>query len=478
MKEFDLISSLPYFLFGIYLTILLMQLFSTLERKESDTISKFAVGKQNYSVCILLFTILGTMIGPGFSYGAIEEFYQYGIGYTGCFALVSFQFILFAKLFAGKIQNISVNNANVVTIGGVLGLKYNKYAQFIGGVLSLLFSIGLVATLSYAGGTVLSDFIGTNREIATFLIIIFIMLYSFSGGIATIVKTDTINLTLIGLFLLIGLGAGFYVFSISDVNFLTAFKDFGLNTTINNTPSGGWINIAIAFLLGEIFIPVYSVRSMMTDRAQKTKTAFRLAAIIGFIWFIALTFIAISAHLIPPTENKLIYLNLVDYVFGSNNSLWGSIIKSIAIIGMLGIVVSTLDSILNAAGVSFKKDIIESIKSSSFQNEKLDNTHRYAILAITILGFIFAIFATGIVDTLLIAYSIWVPAILCPIVYCLYAKKINNKWTGLWGMCAGFAGWTFFYILQTGIPILLGILVSAVAMTVSESINPSKVNKV
>lgn len=478
MKEFDLISSLPYFLFGIYLAILLMQLFSTLEKKESDTILKFAVGKQNYSVGILLLTILGTMIGPGFSYGAIEEFYRYGIGYTGCFALVSFQFILFAKLFAGKMQEISANNAKIVTIGGILGLKYNKYAQFIGGVLSIMFSVGLVATLSYAGGEVLSDFIGTNREIATFLIIIFIMLYSFSGGIATIVKTDTINLTLIVLFLLIGLGAGFYVLSTSDVNFLTAFKDFGLDTTINNTPSGGWINIAIAFLLGEIFIPVYSVRSMMTNSAQKTRAAFRLAAIISLIWFIALTFIAISAHLVPPTENKLVYLNLIDYVFGSNNSLWGAIIKSIAIIGMLGVVVSTLDSILNAAGVSFKKDIIELRRSSSYQNEKLDNTHRYAILVITIIGFIIAIFATGIVDTLLFAYSIWVPAVLCPIAYCLYAKKINNKWTGLWGMCAGFAGWTFFHILQTGIPILFGIVISAVAMTISESIKSSKVTKV
>lgn len=469
MEKVSFISSLPYFLFGIYLAILLMQLFSTLEKKESDTISKFAVGKKNYSVGILLCTILGTMIGPGFSYGAIEEFYRYGIGYTGCFALVGLQFILFAKLFAGKMQDISANNSDIVTIGGILGLKYNRYAQSIGGVLSTFFSIGLVATLSYAGGEVLANFIGTDREIATFFIIIFIMLYSFSGGIATIVKTDTINLILIGLFLVIGVVAGFRVFYISDVNFLTALKEFGLNTTIDNTPSGGWFNVAIAFLLGEIFIPVYSVRSMMTDSAQKTKKAFRLAAIVGLIWFVSLTFIAVSAHLIPATENKLIYLNLVDYVL-LNTGLWGAIAKSIAIIGMLGVVVSTLDSILNAAGVSFKKDIMEIIKPSSNQNAEFNNIHRYAILAITLLGFGFAMFTTGIVDTLLIAYSIWVPAVLCPIAYCLYAKRIKNKWTGLLGMLAGFAGWVVFYIFQTGIPILFGIIISAIAMIISESV--------
>lgn len=469
MEKFDLISSLPYFLFGIYLVVLLMQLFSTLERKESDTIAKFAVGKKNYSVWILLFTILGTMIGPGFSYGAIEEFYQYGIGYTGCFALVGLQFLLFARLFAGKMQEVSANNINIVTIGGIIGLKYNKAAQLIGGLLSAAFAIGLVATLSYAGGKVLSDFIGTNREVATFFIIAFIMLYSFSGGIATIVKTDTINLVLIGLFLVIGLSAGIYVFFIHDAS-LTTLKEFGLDTTINNTPSGGWFNIAITFLLGEIFIPVYSVRSMMTDSPQKTKKAFRLAAIVGLIWFIALTFIAISAHLIPSTENKLIYLNLIDYVFGANSGLWGAIIKSIAIIGMLGVVISTLDSILNAAGVSFKKDIMEIVKLPSNQNARLDNTHRYAIMIITLLGFVCAIFATGIVDTLLIAYSIWVPAVLCPIAYCLYAKEIKNEWTGLFGILAGFSGWAVFYFYQTGIPILFGIIISAITMSISEYI--------
>lgn len=466
MEKFEFISSLPYFLFGIYLAILLMQLFSTLEKKEADTISKFAVGKRNYSVTALLLTILGTMIGPGFSYGAIEEFYQYGIGYTACFSLVCLQFLIFAKLFAGKMHDISARNPNVVTIGGILGLKYNKYAQFVGGILSAFFAIGLVATLSYAGGAVLADFIGTNREIATFFIIIFIMLYSFSGGIATIIKTDTINLILIGLFLFIGIFAGVRVFMDHNMHLLTAIKEFGLNTSKYNTPEGGWFNVAIAFLLGEIFIPVYSVRSMMTDNAQKTQKAFMLAAIVGILWFIALTFIAISAHFIPSEENKLVYLTLIDNVL-SNWGAVGAIIKSVAIIGMLGVVVSTLDSILNAAGVSFRKDMMEVMKPIS-NSIKLDNIHRYAILFITILGFVFAIFAKGIVDTLLIAYSLWVPAVLCPIVYCLYTNNIKNKWTGLWGMLSGFASWMLFNYLKIGAPILFGIIISGLSMCLCE----------
>jgi SSS family solute:Na+ symporter len=474
MESSNFISSLPYFLFGIYLVVLLLQLFSTLEKKESSTIDKFAVGKKNYSVRILLFTILGTMIGPGFSYGAIEEFYQYGFGYTICFFLVVLQFLLFSKFFAGKMQEISKNNNEIVTIGGIIGLKYNKVAQVVAGLLSALFAIGLVATLSYAGGKVLADFTGTNREVATFFVIAFIMLYSFSGGIATIVKTDRINLILIGLFLLIGIGAGIYVFLTHDAG-LTTLAEYGWNsTTKTNTPNGGWFNVGIAFLLGEIFIPVYSVRSMMTDDTAKSKKAFKWAALVGLIWFIALTFIAIAAHLVPPTEGKLIYLNLIDYVFGENNGLLGAIIRSIAIIGMLGVVVSTLDSILNAAGVSVKKDIADIFtKKQPTTTTKDDNVHRYAILIITLLGFIFAIFATGIVDTLLIAYSIWVPAVLCPIAYCLYAN-VKNKWTGFVGMIAGFLGWAMFNYFKIGIPILFGIIISAAAMIICERIKTTK----
>ena len=232
MEKFDLISSIPYFLFGLYLVFLLIQLSLTIERKESDTIKKFAVGKRNYSVQILLLTILGTMIGPGFSYGAIEQFYQYGIGYTGCFLFVIVQFLLFGKFFAGKLQDISAKNPDIVTIGGIIGLKYNKWAQFCVGLASVVFAIGLVATLSYAGGEVLAGFLGMNRMIATFFVIMFIMIYSYSGGIATVVKTDRINIILIGLFLLIGLGAGIILFVDNDVTLMKAFREFGVSTTL------------------------------------------------------------------------------------------------------------------------------------------------------------------------------------------------------------------------------------------------------
>lgn len=85
MEKFDLISSIPYFLFGLYLVFLLIQLSLTIERKESDTIKKFAVGKRNYSVQILLLTILGTMIGPGFSYGQSNNFINMALVIQGVF---------------------------------------------------------------------------------------------------------------------------------------------------------------------------------------------------------------------------------------------------------------------------------------------------------------------------------------------------------------------------------------------------------
>ena len=478
MKEFNLIENLPYILFVIYVVCLLIQLFSTIEKRESNTIKKFAVGTQKYSVIVLLITILGTMIGPGFSYGAIEEFYQYGFGYTLCFLLVGLQFWLFSKFFAGKMHEISKENGSIVTLGGIVGLKYNKPAQFASGLLSLAFAIGLVAVLSYAGGKVLSDFLGIQKELATFIVIMFIAVYTFSGGIATIVRTDKINVCLILMFLLIGIGCGIYVFVSKDANLFSTIWEWGYtNTTKVKTPNAGWLNIAIAFLLGEIFIPVYSVRSMMTDDKKKTQEAFRWAAIIGVIWFIALTFIAIATHLLPESE-KLSYLNLIDTVL-SSNSFWAVLCKSIAIIGMIGVVVSTLDSILNAAGVSFSKDIVEiaePIYKKIFKKKETENKsnekkyHRYVILFITFIGFVCAIYANGIVSALLYTYSIWVPAIFCPIVYCLVSKNIKNKWTGLIGMIAGFCGWFAFSKIDAvwNFPMVYGIIISAIATFISE----------
>jgi len=421
----------------IYVAIVTFVFIKSLLKNEASTAEKTARGTGDYKGILLLFTILGTMIGPGFSYGAIEEFYKYGFFYTGFFILACVQFWFFGHLFAGRIRKIGESNE---TAGDILGKAYGKPMQILVGFLTVAFSIAIVAVLGSAGGKVLSSVTGLDTHISVIAVITFVTIYSFFGGIATVIKTDKPQFIFVLAFCLIGVGVAIYYFFFNHttVDFSTIFY---FNT--NQMPVSQMINIAIAFLLGEAFIPVYSIRGMIAKDENTAKKAFKRAAYIGIIWFILLTFIANAAHCIDYNSNKLVYLDFIQSIL--QGTWWGMLLIGLALAGMLSVVMSTIDSILNSAGVSFRKDIMQQIFPAISKSESQMFVYsRYAILLVAIFGVFFAIKSSGIVELLLIAYAIWVPAVVFPFVYYLIRNKINNKWSGFCGTVSGIITWVIF----------------------------------
>jgi hypothetical protein len=58
---------------GIYLIYILYKLYIVWKSKGANTSDKFSKGTNDYSSRIIFLTILATMIGPGYSYGAINK---------------------------------------------------------------------------------------------------------------------------------------------------------------------------------------------------------------------------------------------------------------------------------------------------------------------------------------------------------------------------------------------------------------------
>lgn len=443
---------------GIYLIYVLYKLYIVWKTKGADTSDKFAKGTNDYSSKIIFLTILATMIGPGYSYGAINKFYDYGLFYTLFFLLAIVQFWLFGQFFAAKIKKVGTD---METAGDLLGKAYGKYAQILTGILTIFFSVAIVAVLGVGGGKVLSSITSIPLNMSIVFIVSFITLYSFYGGIATVIKTDKIQFYLICIFAILGVIAGFL--QLGNSNIIATSK---LLWNSNNMSSTTIIGTAIAFFLGEAFIPVYSIRGLISKNPETAKKSFKNAAYFGLIWFVVLTFIGITAHFVD-NNSELAYLSLLKFSF---DGIWGAILIGIAIAGMLSVVMSTLDSILNSAGVSFRKDIISQVFTIN-DEQKLSYT-RLAILLISVLGVFVTIFTKDIVGLLLWAYTLWVPAMIFPLAYFLLKGEVNSKKSGLWGIVFGMLGWVLFeFFIKTGIPaILIGLCLNIIVVLSIEKI--------
>jgi SSS family solute:Na+ symporter len=447
---------IPIVIFVIYVTYIFLQ---SLYKREASTAVAVAKGSNDYAGIVILFTILGTMIGPGYSYGAIEEFYKYGFFYTVFFILAVVQFWLFGHIFAGKIKNIS---SDCETAGDILGKAYGKPMQIITGFLTVAFSIAIVGALGLAGGKVLASVTDIDENLAIVLALAFVVIYSFWGGIATVIKTDKPQFLFICAFAIIGLIAAVYQYFSNGAS--VDISGYIFNS--NQTSTMQIVNWGFAFFLGEAFLPVYSIRGIIAKDSTTAKKAFKRAAYIGFVWFIVLTVIGIGGHYVDCDNEKLVYLNLIQSTF---HGPWGALLTGLALAGMLSVVMSTIDSLLNSAGVSFRKDIMQQIFKSITPEQQLAYT-RYAILLVAVCGLFVASVSNGnIVNLLLYAYALWVPAIVFPFAYYLLKNKVNNKNSGLYGAITGFLGWCVFNLTSAPVsPILMGLIFNVITVLLIE----------
>ncbi len=100
------------------------------------------------------------------------------------------------------------------------------------------------------------------------------------------------------------------------------------------------------------------------------------------------------------------------------------LIKNVLPIGVIGIVLATLlavvmstaDSYLNSATVIFSKDIWQRFIEPDLSEKKKLWIERVVNLILGGAAVVFALYATSIVDALLLTYALWAPTVLIPFV--------------------------------------------------------------
>jgi Na+/proline symporter len=219
-----------------------------LKVRKVGTSDDFLVAGRNVGWFMLFATMGATVIGGGYSIGNIGNTYEFGI----LWLLVStggyFHFI-----FSGLVVAPQFREAELYTVAGYFGHRYGEKPRFLVLILSLLFSVFIVAAQMAAFGTVLSAILpefADSQSVLRWAIIIggsMVVIYSTAGGLLAVIHTDLFQfLVLLGGFAITLL---FCIPSISDSynsetgkfvpnRFGTAdfVEPVGLSRTILNSP--------------------------------------------------------------------------------------------------------------------------------------------------------------------------------------------------------------------------------------------------
>jgi Na+/proline symporter len=151
----------------------------------------FLVAGRNIGWFLLFCTMGATVIGGGASIGAIGRTYEWGV----LMLLVSSGWYLHF-IFSGLVVAPQFRKANLYTVAGYFGHRFGEGPRFLMLILSLMFSVFIVAAQMAAFGSVLAtimpEFANVSRALTLAILIggAMVVIYSTAGGLLAVIHTD------------------------------------------------------------------------------------------------------------------------------------------------------------------------------------------------------------------------------------------------------------------------------------------------
>lgn len=456
---------------GIVLYVLLMLTMAILTRRTPKFL-EFSLAGRRLPYFLIFASLSSTYIGPGFSIGASDRGFQTGFLYFFLFLPFALQTFIVGIFLAPRLAAMR----NCTSIGDTMGQLYGRFTHLLTGISSVGICIMFTAFLAKVAGETVATFTGLPFAAGVAIVTALSVSYTFYGGIKASVLTDSIQFVVFTLIIpLIAILALFH--SSFDISEASRIAVSNTKESFSELPFITALGVALSFFLGETLIPPYANRALASKSPKASTRSFILASVFCVFWLFSVTGIGLSYGIVSAeVKGDGALLGLAEIVLPSG--LWGMLLISI-----IGIIMSSQDSVLNAGAVSFTRDIVNILPR--FSGIMSESGHmlvgRLATLLIGIVGAISAAWLPSIIDALVLIYSIWAPTILLPLAMGLLIKKPPRHAGWLSILAGGTTSilWRHLYEESTNIPSILPALgIAAVAycvgIIISRNTNNSK----
>jgi SSS family solute:Na+ symporter len=449
MKAFDswVFGSIPSF----YLLYILVKGLRC--GKMIKTVDDYLLGGRSFAWKAILCTASATIMGGGASIGALEKIVEWGYFMIILTCAWYLQLMISGFFFAEKFRK-----EKVYTLPEFLGKHFGLPTRVLGAVLSVFFSMGILAAQFLAFGQGLHGLmpsISLSGAIACGAIVV--LLYNWSGGLHAVIETDKTQF-----YLLIG---GFAVVTYLCMDRMEwRLELFSLDMLKPKTILSPWLMIGmfVTFFFGEMFAPSYVTRFCAAQTPRDAKWGYVGSGLLLMFTFPILLFV-ISIY-VRTQMGEVASGNLLSKLLLHLNSPW---IAGLMMAALMAAVMSSADSILNSVTGILAKDILEPLRMRTkrfISNPLLEC--RILCLLLGAMALTIAISIPDIIKLLLFVYGIWAPSMLFPVLMaCFPSLKIPIfPQTPLILICSGIAGVVAFRFLisddSTG-STLFGLSISA-----------------
>ena len=393
--------------------------------RRTRQLEDFTVASRDMPRAMVFATLSATYIGPAYTLGIAGNAADRGYVWFLIAMMVPLQTVLVGRWVAPKLREFS----GCHSVGQVMGEIYGPAARWATGVLSFLFNSFVVGLIARAFGEVVSVFTGIPAEVVIIFGTLPVIFYASWGGVKTVMLTDAIQFAALAV-------------SIPSVILFSGYLvDF--NALASRLPElhlswhGGYsfaelAGLAITFFFGEILLPPYCVRALAAKDARQAGSGFIAAGLYGFPWMLVVVTIGVIGRAsIPEAAGDTVFLQTMQAFLPIG-------MLGFVLAGIFGIIMSSQDSCLHSASVAFSIDLYQMARPQA-SAETLLKYSQYAVGVIGGIAVVFALLVPGLVQALMIVYTMWAPTVVGPLVIGLLWRKAP-KASGVAGMAAGALG--------------------------------------
>ncbi len=425
--------------------------------RKTNSFEDFSVAKRNVGFWLLFASISATYIGPGFTMGLTKQGYETGLFYSFMTIGYAVQIILTGLFIAPQLRKRF--SENTYSLGDIIGGEIthnNKGLRLFAGIVAFGLILGFSVIMCSAAASMLNYFFGINKIVSVVLFSTLIMLYSFSGGIKASILTDALQfvifiiiLPLLLLFVFLKQDIGIPEIT-EKISFLTT-SGFSQNDTLSI------VALVVSFTLGELLLPSLLGRILASKNTIVSRKSFLYSGIFLVFWLLIMFLIGVMGSFTLNSESSdTILLELGHQFFPQG-------VYGIFVVAMIGVIMSSQDSLINYGATLFTRDISGVIKPSLLKNDaKQLSISRIATIIISVLSAFFALYVPSVIEGLLICYTVWVPTILVVLIVSVYFKKFSVIGAYL-SMSLGLlvsVVWNFSELKDSFPTIIIGFIVS------------------
>lgn len=416
----------------------------------------FTAGVSILATYISAMTFVGM---PGWVYTSGMEAMSVHLNYP---VVIFFAVIFFVPVFY---------KLGLTSIYEYLEHRFGVVARTINSIVFIVVQCISAGVILYAVALILVQVLPVSISEAIIYISLFTALYTYAGGISTVIWTDMLQsaVLIIGsiaifVLLLMKIDAG-EVLSPKHLNIINLDFDLGVDTTL-------WAGVvAVSFL----HLSVYGTNQLIIQRTLATKcvkTAQKSMLLCGYGAFFVYLFFAVMGVLLSLFYQDSSFENsnevILDFVFNHTNP----IIVGLVISALSAAAMSTLDSTYNSMATVAAFDIYKRFVHKSADDEHYEKVAKKMSLlaaAMVVVPALLAVSNESVLKTIASLTSIFVGIRLGSFVLGLFWAKANEKGVivgSIMSVIAVFTAmyldvaWPWFAPIGTFVFLLFGVLVS------------------